>query len=81
MDDVEGAEDEEGTGSFGDLVKRTKTETASIPSKNQENEGQPARAESVEKEEQKKKAPLAKEEKAAMKAKRKAAKKMLSFED
>lgn len=80
-----GEDDEEGGDSFGDLLKRAKTDpTAATQADIAKRRG--VRDDAPEEKPaptagDAKKAPLTKEEKAAMKAKRKAAKKLLSFED
>ena len=71
---------------FDDLVKRAKTDPAAatqsdIKKRRGVLEKPMEKPEGGSKQGEGKKAPLTKEEKAAMKAKRKAAKKMLSFED
>ena len=76
-----GEEVDEATGSFNDLVKRTKTNTI-VTEKSKNTPREPKLAKDADDGEMPiKSTRLNKDEKAALKAKRKAAKKMLSFED
>lgn len=81
-DDGADAEQEDGGDGFSDLVKRAKTDPSAATRADIANrKGSTPVTHKQEATDNKKQAPLTKEEKSAMKAKRKAAKKMLSFED
>ena len=79
--DDDDAEQEEAGDGFSDLVKRAKTDPSAATQADIANRKGSASAEPKQAVAGIKKVPLTKEEKSALKAKRKAAKKMLSFED